>query len=86
MATRSWRDTVVFKHDFRIRGVDRALAPGSYEIVTDEEEIEGLSFLAFRRIATYLRAADYSRTGVRTESFDIDPNDLKEALRMDALM
>ena len=36
------------------QGYDRQLAPGAYEIVTDEEMIEGLSFPCFRRVATMI--------------------------------
>ena len=54
MTIRSLRETVTFKHPFRIRGVDRLLPAGAYEVITDEEMIEGLSFAAFRRIATMI--------------------------------
>ena len=47
MTTRSRRETVHFKHPFRIKGIDRSLPPGAYEVVTDDEMIEGLSFRAF---------------------------------------
>jgi hypothetical protein len=46
MTIRSRRETVTFKHPFRIRGIDRLLPAGAYEVVTDEETIEGLSFEA----------------------------------------
>src|SRR6516162_2442132 len=54
MTIRSRRETVTFKHPFRIRGRDRLLPAGSYEVITDEEMIEGLSFAAFRRVATMI--------------------------------
>jgi hypothetical protein len=84
MIIRSHRESVVFKHSFCIEAIDRMLPPGTYEVVADEEEIEGLSFLAFRRIATSFRATDSFRARLTTESFDIDPDDLQEALRIDA--
>ncbi len=46
MTTRTRGKPVHFKHPFRINGIDRLLAPGDYEVVTDEEMIEGLSFRA----------------------------------------
>ena len=35
---------ITFKHPFRIKGIDRLLPAGAYEVITDEEMIEGLSF------------------------------------------
>jgi len=32
---------VTFKHPFRIKGIERQLQAGAYEVVTDEELIEG---------------------------------------------
>ena len=54
MSTRTRRETIHFRHPFRIRGIDRQLAAGAYEIITDEEMIEGLSFPCFRRVATMI--------------------------------
>ena len=54
MTIRSRREAVTFKHPFQIRGVDRLLPAETYEVITDEESIEGLSFAAFRRIATMI--------------------------------
>ena len=84
MTIRSRQVSVVFKHDFYIEGIDRTLPPGAYDVVTDEEDIEGLSFLAYRRVATSFRVTGPTRERVTTESFSIDPDDLAEALRMDA--
>ncbi|MGY3586055.1 hypothetical protein ACVIGB_004886 [Bradyrhizobium sp. USDA 4341] len=52
--TRSRRETVLFKHPFRIASVERLLPAGSYEVVTDEESMEGLSFPSFRPVATMM--------------------------------
>ena len=55
MTMRSRRETITFQHPFRIKGIDRLLPPGAYQVITDEEMIEGLSFAAFRRVATLIR-------------------------------
>jgi hypothetical protein len=52
MTMRSRREAITFLHPFRIKGIDRLLPPGAYQVITDEELIEGLSFPAFRRVAT----------------------------------
>jgi hypothetical protein len=51
MTTRSRRETVHFKHRFRFKGIDRLLLAGAYEVITDEEMIEGafISVLSARR-------------------------------------
>ena len=54
MTIRSRRETITFQHPFRINGIDRSLPAGDYEVITDEEMIEGLSFAAYRRVATMI--------------------------------
>ena len=41
MTMRSRRETITFRHPFRIKGIDRQLQAGAYEVITDEEMIEG---------------------------------------------
>jgi hypothetical protein len=81
MTIRSRRETVTFRHPFRIRGIDRLLPPGAYEIVTDEEMIEGLSFPAYRRVATMIMVPA-GRSAMQMVS--IGSVDLSDAQRMDA--
>lgn len=54
MTIRSRRETVTFRHPFRIHSIERLLPAGAYEVITDEEAIEGLTFSAYRRIATMI--------------------------------
>lgn len=79
---RSRRETVTFKHAFRIRGVDRLLPAGTYEVITDEESIEGLSFAAFRRIATMILVPGASASS--QEMISIGSVDLADAQQVDA--
>jgi len=82
MTIRSRREAVTFKHPFRIRGVDRLLPAGTYEVITDEESIEGLSFAAFRRIATMILVP--GATASVLEMLSIGSVDLADAQRIDA--
>jgi hypothetical protein len=84
MTMRSRRETVTFKHPFRIKGIDRLLSAGAYEIVTDEEMIEGLSFAAFRRTATMIMVPAAVPHGSTTEMISISAVDLSDAQRIDA--
>jgi hypothetical protein len=54
MTIRSRRETVTFGHPFRIRGIERLLPAGACEVFTDAATIEGLTFSAYRRIATMI--------------------------------
>jgi len=84
MTTRTRRETVHFKHPFRLDGVDRLLPPGGYEVVTDEEMIEGLSFASFRRVATMIMLPGAAPHVSTMEMITISPTDLSDAQRDDA--
>lgn len=84
MMTRSRRETVVFRHPFRIKGVDRQLPAGSYEVVIDEEMIEGLSFASYRRVATMIIVPGPPPYRSSMEMISIGSVDLADARRIDA--
>ncbi|WP_315702618.1 MULTISPECIES: hypothetical protein [unclassified Bradyrhizobium] len=84
MTMRSRREVVTFKHPFRIKGIDRLLPPGTYEIITDEEMIEGLSFASFRRVATMIMVPAAPPRTSTMEMISISPADLADAQRIDA--
>lgn len=75
--TRTQRTTLTFARGFALAGVDHPLPAGTYEIITDEELIEGLSFPVFRRTATWIMARA-SAIGA-AEMVAIDPAALAEA-------
>lgn len=86
MTTRSRRETVTFRHPFRIKGIDRVLPSGAYEIITDEEMIEGLSFASFRRVATMIMVPAAAPHSSSMEMISIGSVDLSDAQRIDASM
>ena len=83
MTIRSRRETITFKHPVHIRGIARALPAGAYEVVTDEEMIEGLSFASWRRIATMINVPSEGVQGA-TEMLSIGSVDLADAQAADA--
>ena len=84
MTIRSRREIVTFKHPFRIRGIDRHLPAGAYEVITDEEVIEGLSFASLRRVATMIVVPASGLRGSAMEMISIGSVDLSDAQRIDA--
>ena len=84
MTKRSRRETITFKHPFRLKGIDGVLPPGAYEVITDEEMIEGLSFAAFRRVATMIMVPAAASRGSTMEMVSISSIDLSDAQRIDA--
>lgn len=78
MATRTRRKTVVFCRAFLLKGIDRVLPPGNYEVVTDEEMIEGLSFPVYHRVSTAIMVPAQDRAS-SVEMLTIDPRDLEAA-------
>ncbi|HLX15157.1 MAG TPA: hypothetical protein VKS24_08130 [Bradyrhizobium sp.] len=84
MTMRSRRETITFQHPFRIRGIDRLLPPGPYEVITDEEMIEGLSFAVFRRVATMIMVPAAPPRSSAMEMISIGSVDLSDAQRIDA--
>ena len=77
------RETVTFHRPFSLEGVGRLLPAGSYEVVTDEELIEGLSFPVYRRVATTMLVPAQSCPG-SVEMLTVDPPSLAAAIERDA--
>jgi len=79
MSIRSKRITVTFAHPFSLKGVERRLAAGKYEVVTDEELIGELMFPVYRRVATLIFLPIDARRPSSVEMVNIDPADLADA-------
>lgn len=85
MTTRSHSKSVVFSHSFELKGVDQILPPGAYQVVTDEELIEELSFPVYRRTATMIVVPADSYHPSAVEMLVIDPQELQSAQERDLL-
>lgn len=80
MTIRTARTTVTFGHPFALAGIAGLLPAGTYEIDTDEEMVDAMSLVAWRRIATTI----HIRRDGATQAWTIDPADLDAIRRRDA--
>ena len=85
MTMRTRRETVTFNHPVRIKGIERLLPAGAYEVVTDEEMIEGLSFPCYRRTATMIMVPGASPHQHTMQMLPITSVDLADAQQRDAV-
>lgn len=86
MSLRSSTATVTFAHPFSLTGIDGVLPAGTYAVETEEELVEGVSFPAYRRLSTVLLLPGEAGSSIRFQALDVDPAELAEALRRDALV
>lgn len=83
MLTRSTKSMVTFSNDFTIGDSQRELPPGTYEILVEEELLQGLSFEVYRRTATYLMVRSRGNHTGRIEMHKITQEDLGHATARD---
>ena len=83
MMTRTTHRTIHFNAPASLDGLDLPLAPGDYEVNEDEELIEGLSWLAYRRVATFITIPATPENGQVSCMFPVDAEALEEMLRRD---
>ncbi len=83
MTTRTTRTAVTFTSPFFIGGLEDPLPAGAYDVDTDEELIEGLSFLAYRRVQTVLYVPGEPGQTFVMRMVTVDPGELDAALEHD---
>jgi len=74
---------VTFPNPFTLFGYLDELPAGEYEVLVEEELLEGLSFAAYRRTATYLTVRGKGRRAGHTELRPTTEKDLATALGRD---
>ena len=83
MTIRTTRTTVSFINPFTLRNLEGVQPPGEYAVLSDDELIEGLSRVAYRRLATLFQTPAVSASQQPTQSFAISPTELDAALMKD---
>jgi hypothetical protein len=79
MFTRTKTRTVHFDAPFTLTGLEGVHPPGDYQVQDEEEQIIGISWLAYRRVATVIEVV----AGNKKSLVDIDPAELDAALERD---
>jgi hypothetical protein len=83
LTLRTDRTTVSFLNPFSLRGLEGVQPAGDYIVETDNEVIEGLSRVAYRRVATLLTIPSVSAPQGLSERVSVDQTDLDAALIKD---
>jgi len=80
---RTTRSTLSFRSAFKLPELDEAQPAGDYILETDEETIDTMSRLAWRRVATFLSIPSVARARNFIERVSVDPAGLDAAVLKD---
>ncbi|GBD49853.1 hypothetical protein [Methylopila sp. Yamaguchi] len=83
MSRRTQESTVTFLRPFTLKALDNPQPAGTYRLVVDEDEILGVSILAYRRVATMLQTPALAVRVGAVQFHLVDPADLTAALDAD---
>jgi len=83
MTIRTTSKFVLFNHAFKIGLWSQSHPPGSYRVDTDEELIEGLSFIAYKRKLTVIHLPSNYKSKHLTRALTVCASDLDIALKKD---
>lgn len=83
MTIRTTSETYTFTKPFKLSNIDEIQPSGQYIVDTDEELIEGISRLAYRRVATRLRLPAIAASQATAQHVAIDRADFDRAFLRD---
>jgi hypothetical protein len=83
MTTRTTQTIVRFSSPFLLPGFDAKQPAGDYRVDQDEEAIEGLSRIAWRRVGAFVHLPGISVKGSTRQMVAINPADLDTMLEKD---
>jgi hypothetical protein len=83
MTTRTTRTVVRFSSAFLLPGFDARQPAGDYRVDQDEELVEGVSRLAWRRVGAFVHLPAISEKGTTRQMVAINPADLDTMLEKD---
>lgn len=83
MTIRTTEMSVQFQKPFVLKSSERMYPAGAYRVLVDEELIDGLSFLAYRRVSTMMFVLGSASS---MEMMTVDFDDLERARLRDVVM
>jgi hypothetical protein len=83
MSRRTTRTTLSFRSPFTLPELDQTQPAGDYILDTDEETIDSMSRIAWRRVATFLHLPSIAQTRGFVERVSVDPTGLDVAMLKD---
>jgi len=84
MNNRTSEERVTFNRSFLLPSVDEVLPPGTYLIGTEEEQIDSVSFVAYRRVATTITLPALGTETGSKQVITIDASELAAARAKDS--
>jgi hypothetical protein len=84
MTERLEHRTVTFAHPFVLKGADGTFPPGAYTVEETQQQLDGLSRIAYRRVSTTIALPASNTANVSRQLVEIDPEVLEAALARDA--
>jgi hypothetical protein len=84
MTTRTDQTVVHFASDFRLPGFDALQPAGDYRVDHDEEAIDGVSRIAWRRVGSFIHLPAIAAQGLTQQMVPINSADLEAALAKDS--
>ena len=83
-STRTTHASVTFVRPFSLSALDGEQPAGTYQLVTEEQPAEGLTFGAYRRTATMLHLPATPAPGQTRQIVQVDPEELAAIMAIDA--
>jgi|tagenome__1003787_1003787.scaffolds.fasta_scaffold20525357_2 hypothetical protein len=83
LTIKTTRSTVSFTNPFTLHNVDGVQPAGEYAVIVDDELIEGLSRVAYRRVATLFQTPAVGATQRQIQLISISQAELDAVLMKD---
>ncbi|NEJ71645.1 hypothetical protein GR197_14005 [Rhizobium phaseoli] len=83
MTSRTTQTVVRFSSPFRLPGLDGAQPAGEYRVDYDEELIDSVSMLAWRRVGVFIHLPAIAAQSSTQQMVPIHQSDLESALEKD---